>query len=40
MQNGRNTNGKSSSGNAGRPKGFRNKATIAIEGALEGQDTA
>ena len=40
MQNGRNTDGKFSDGNAGRPKGSRNKATIAIEGLLEGQAEA
>ena len=40
MQNGRNTDGKFSDGNAGRPKGSRNKATVAIEGLLEGQAEA
>ena len=40
MQNGRNTDGKFSNGNVGRPKGSRNKATIAIEGLLEGQAEA
>ena len=40
MQNGRNTDGKFADGNAGRPKGSRNKATIAIEGLLEGQAEA
>ena len=40
MQNGRNTDVKFSDGNAGRPKGSRNKATIAIEGLLEGQAEA
>jgi hypothetical protein len=40
MNNGRNTDGKFSDGNAGRPKGSRNKATIAIEGLLEGQAEA
>ena len=40
MQNGRNTDGKFSDGNAGRPKGSRNKATIAIESLLEGQAEA
>ena len=40
MQNGRNTDGKFSDGNAGRPKGSRNKATIAIEILLEGQSEA
>ena len=40
MKNGRNTDGKFSNGNVGRPKGSRNKATIAIEGLLEGQAEA
>ena len=40
MINGRNTDGKFSDGNAGRPKGSRNKATIAIESLLEGQAEA
>ena len=40
MQNGRNTDGKFSHGNVGRPKGSRNKATIAIESMLEGQAEA
>ena len=40
MQNGRNTDGKFSNGNVGRPKGSRNKATIAIECLLEGQAEA
>ena len=40
MQNGRNTDGKFSNGNVGRPKGSRNKATIAIESLLEGQAEA
>ena len=40
MQNGRNTDGKFSDGNAGRPKGSRNKATIAIESLLQGQAEA
>ncbi|MDA8821731.1 hypothetical protein N9N45_05485 [Planktomarina temperata] len=40
MKNGRNTDGKFSDGNAGRPKGSRNKATIAIESLLEGQAEA
>ena len=31
MKNGRNTVGQFISGNSGRPKGSRNKATIAIE---------
>ena len=40
MNNGRNTDGKFSNGNVGRPKGSRNKATIAIESLLEGQAEA
>ena len=36
-KNGRNTAGQFSSGNTGRPKGSRNKATIAIESLLQGQ---
>ena len=40
MINGRNTDGKFSDGNAGRPKGSRNKATIAIDSLLEGQAEA
>ena len=40
MQNGRNTDGTFTDGNAGRPKGSRNKATIAIESLLEGQAEA
>lgn len=40
MKNGRNTDGKFASGNSGRLKGSRNKATIAIESLLGGQDTA
>ena len=40
MKNGRNTDGKFSDGNAGRPKGSRNKATIAIDSLLEGQAEA
>ena len=40
MKNGRNTDGKFSNGNIGRPKGSRNKATIAIESLLEGQSAA
>ena len=34
---GRNTAGKFTSGNTGRPKGARNKKTLAIESLLEGQ---
>ena len=37
MKYGRNTAGKFTSGNSGRPKGSRNKATIAIESLLQGQ---
>ena len=40
MINGRNTDGKFSDGNAGRPKGSRNRATIAIDSLLEGQAEA
>ena len=40
MQNGRNTDGKFTDGNAGRPKGSRNKATLAIESLLQGQAEA
>ena len=40
MKNGRNTDGKFSNGNVGRPKGSRNKTTIAIESLLEGQAEA
>ena len=40
MKNGRNTDGKFTDGNSGRPRGSRNKATIAIESLLEGQSEA
>ena len=40
MKNGRNTAGKFTSSNSGRPKGSRNKATIAIESLLQGQAEA
>ena len=40
MKNGRNTAGQFSAGNSGRPKGSRNKATIAIESLLKGQAEA
>ena len=40
MKNGRNTAGQFAVGNTGRPKGSRNKATIAIEGLLHGQAEA
>ena len=40
MKNGRNTAGKFSAGNSGRPRGSRNKATLAIESLLGGQAEA
>ena len=40
MKNGRNTAGHFSAGNSGRPRGSRNKATLAIEGLLESQAEA
>ena len=40
MKNGRNTVGQFTGGNSGKPKGSRNKATIAIESLLEGQAEA
>ena len=40
MKNGRNTAGKFTSGNSGRPKGARNKKALAIESLLEGQAEA
>jgi hypothetical protein len=40
MKNGRNTAGQFSTGNTGRPKGSRNKATLAIESLLQGQAEA
>ena len=40
MKNGRNTAGKFTSGNSGRPKGARNKKTLAVESLLEGQAEA
>ena len=40
MKNGRNTAGKFTSGNYGRPKGARNKKTLAIESLLGGQAEA
>jgi hypothetical protein len=40
MKNGRNTAGQIAAGNTGRPKGSRNKATIAIESLLQGQAEA
>ena len=40
MKNGRNTAGQFAAGNSGRPKGARNKKTLAIESLLEGQAEA
>ena len=40
MKNGRNTAGQFSTGNSGRPRGSRNKATIVIESLLQGQAEA
>ena len=40
MKNGKNTAGQFTTGNAGRPRGSRNKATIAIESLLQGQGGA
>ena len=40
MENGRNTAGQFATGNAGRPKGSRNKVTLAIESLLQGQAEA
>jgi len=40
MKNGRNTAIQFSSGNSGRPKGSRNKASLAIESLLQGQAEA
>ena len=40
MKNGRNTVGQFVTGNSGRPKGSRNKATLAIESLLQGQAEA
>jgi len=40
MQNGRNTDGQFTAGNSGRPKGSRNRATVAIESLLDGQAEA
>ena len=37
MKNGKNTAGQFTADNSGRPKGSRNKATIAIESLLQGQ---
>ena len=40
MKNGKNTAGQFTADNSGRPKGSRNKATIAIESLLQGQAEA
>lgn len=40
MKNGRNTDGTFGHGNAGRPKGARNRKTMAIEALLGGQAEA
>ncbi|MDC0491382.1 hypothetical protein OAN81_09115 [Paracoccaceae bacterium] len=40
MENGRNTDGTFGTGNTGRPKGTRNKKTLAVESLLEGQAEA
>ena len=40
MKNGRNTAGQFSTGNSGRPRGSRNKTTLAIESLLQGQAEA
>ena len=40
MNNDKNTAGKFTSGNTGRPKGARNKKILAIESLLEGQAEA
>ena len=40
MKNGRNTAGKFTAGNSGRPKGARNKKTLAIQSLFEGQAEA
>ena len=40
MKYGRNTAGQFTSGNSGRPKGSRNKKTVAVESLLEGQAEA
>ena len=37
MKNGKNTDGQFTAGNSGRPKGSRNRASLAIESLLEGQ---
>ena len=40
MKNGRNTAGQFTTGNSGKPKCSRNKATLAIESLLQGQAEA
>ena len=40
MKNGRNTAGQFSKGNSGRPRGSRNRATLAIESLSQGQAEA
>ena len=40
MKNGKNTAGQFTAGNSGRPKGSRNKVTLAIESLLQGQAEA
>jgi len=40
MKNGRNTAGQFSAGNSGRPRGSRNRVTLAIDSLLEGQSDA
>ena len=40
MKNGRNTAGQFAPGNSGRPRGSRNKTTLAIESLLAGQAEA
>ena len=40
MKNGRNTDGTFCAGNAGRPKGARNKKTLALEALLDGEAEA
>lgn len=40
MKNGRNTARQFTTGNSGKPKGSRNKATLAIESLLQGQAEA
>ena len=40
MKNGRNTAGQFATGNSDRPRGSRNKASIAIESLLQGQAEA